>query len=87
MNEGRGQRLSKIPSSGEGLFRGWLKCDHPDCGRLITYDPKIKMLKNSGEQRIYHYYRCSNSRKVHETVASISETALWGQLEPDVFRL
>lgn len=71
---------------GDDIFRGWLKCDHPECQRLITYEKKKKILKSTGEAKVYHLYRCSNSRKIHDKHVYVSEEKLWEQFEPTVDR-
>lgn len=84
INEGHGAKVRKSNSNGEDLFRGWLTCAHPDCQRAMTYDPKTKTLKGTGEEVVYHYYRCSNSRKIHQNNISVSESKIWDQFEPAV---
>jgi DNA invertase Pin-like site-specific DNA recombinase len=84
INNGYGAKVRKTVASGEDLFRGWLTCDHPDCQRQMTYDPKTKIIKETGEKKVYHYYRCSNSRKVHMKLVNISEEKIWNQFEPAV---
>ena len=83
VNNGRACKRKSI-ENGANVFSGWLVCGHPDCQRAVTYDPKKKKLKGTGEEVIYHYYRCSNSRRVHETVRNISEKKIWNQFEPAV---
>ena len=84
INEGNGPKVRKNVANGEDLFRGWLLCDHPECQRQMTYDPKTKIIKETGEKKVYHYYRCSNSRKVHMKLVNISEEKIWDQFEPAV---
>lgn len=67
---------------GDDIFRGWLKCNHPECQRLITYEKKKKTLKSTGEAKVYHLYRCSNSRKIHDKKVYVSEEKIWEQFEP-----
>ncbi len=45
-----------------GLFTNWIKCE---CGCSVTYDPKFKTIKTTGEKRQYDYYRCSNGKQSH----------------------
>lgn len=54
---------SRKPS---GLLSGFLTCSTPRCGCHILYDPKVKILKSSGEKRTYHYYHCSDGRGIHK---------------------
>jgi len=65
---------------------GWLKCGDPKCGCNVVYDPKKKKIKKSGEIKIFPYYHCTNSKKVHKTQEgmNISESKIWSQLEPVV---
>ena len=84
INDGHGVKLRKNVANGEDLFRGWLMCNHPDCQRQMTYDPKTKIIKGTGEKKVYHYYRCSNSRRVHMKLVNISEEKIWDQFEPAV---
>ncbi len=77
----RGRRTLGI---GDDLFRGWLNCHDPECGRLITYEKKEKTLKSSGEAKVYHLYRCSNSRQVHDKKVYIGEEKIFDQFEAGV---
>ena len=76
----RGKNLNQ--KHGE-IPRGLLKCGEPTCNCMIVYDPKEKILKSNGMTKTYHYYRCSNSKRVHKTMTGmhILETKLWEQLE------
>lgn len=66
----------------EGIFSGgWVRCADPACTMQIVYDPKTKKIKDTGEIKKFKYYRCSNSRKVHERLSYVSEEKIWGQLE------
>ncbi|MDZ4662957.1 MAG: hypothetical protein SGJ18_15195 [Pseudomonadota bacterium] len=84
INDGHGCKVRKKISAGEYLFRDWLICDHPECQRQITYDPKTKIIKETGEKKTYHYYRCSNLRKIHMKLVSVSEEKIWKQFAPAV---
>jgi hypothetical protein len=59
------------------LVEGWLKCS---CGCRIIYDPKNKKIKKTGEAKIYHYYHCTNGKKVHEKFDNIQGEKIWEQL-------
>ena len=76
-----GQPRETLPQ--EGVFAGgWLKCAHPDCGCHIIYDPKIKKHRKTGEyRRTFHYYRCSNGKRIHKTQAGMNITVdkIWEQ--------
>ena len=76
------QRKSHLNT--EDIFRGWLRCGHPECGRTITYEQKKKTLKSTGGAKIYHLYRCADSRKIHEKKTYISEEKIWKQFEPAI---
>ncbi len=84
INEGHACKVRKTVANGEDVFSGWLMCDHPECQRPFTYDPKTKIIKRTGEKKVYHYYRCSNSRKVHMKLVNISEEKIWDHFEPAV---
>lgn len=84
INEGNGCKIRKNVANGEDIFRGWLRCSHPECQMQITYDPKTKTIKETGEKKTYHYYRCSNSRKAHMKLVSVTEEKIWKQFEPAV---
>ncbi len=53
---------SRMPT---GLLSGFLTCSEPLCGCHILYDPKIKKLRTTGEERTYHYYHCSDGKRYH----------------------
>jgi DNA invertase Pin-like site-specific DNA recombinase len=64
-----------------GIFAGgWLVC--ADCGCNIVYDPKVKRYR-SGKSKTYHYYHCTNGRKMHPSLAglNIEEQEIWRQFE------
>ncbi|GIL17256.1 MAG: hypothetical protein BroJett040_10070 [Oligoflexia bacterium] len=87
INDGNVSIQRKTIMNGDDVFRGWLVCDHPECRRQITYERKEKTLKSTGEVKVYHLYRCSNSRKIHDKKVYVSEDKLWAQLEPAVAAL
>ena len=82
INNGNGCKRQSSVGIDDDIFRGWLKCGHPECQRLITYEKKEKTLKSTGEAKVYHLYRCSNSRRIHDHKTYIGETKIWEQLEP-----
>jgi len=86
VNAGNACKLRTSVAVGDDIFRGWLKCNHPECQRLITYEKKRKTLKSTGEAKVYHLYRCSNSRKIHDKHVYVSEEKVWAQFEPSVDR-
>jgi hypothetical protein len=81
INKGKTWKRRTI-TSGEDVFRGWLVCGNPECQRLITYEKKLKTLKSTGESKVYHFYRCHNSRRIHDAKKYISEDKIWSQFEP-----
>lgn len=84
VNEGNGTiRVSKI-NAGEDIFRGWLKCGHESCGLNYTYEKKTKNIKSTGEEKIYHFYRCPNSRRIHDKKVYSNEEEIWRQLNTAV---
>ncbi len=69
----------------EALFgHGFLKCADPACGCLITFDPKSKKIKATGELKTFKYYRCSNGKRIHQSLRSISEDSIMEQLSSSV---
>ena len=64
----------------DGIFAGgWITCSI--CGCYIVYDPKERYRKTLGVTRLYKYYRCSNSKKLHEkSQKNISEDKIFEQL-------
>jgi len=69
-------------SKKRGAFSSaWLRCS--ECGCAVVYDPKRKLIKNTGEYKTYHYYRCSNGKKQRNSFKgrNVSEGKIWGQLE------
>lgn len=72
----------------EGVFSGgWVKCAEPTCTMQMVYDPKVKKIKSTGEIKKFNYYRCSNSRKVHDRLQYVSEEKIWDQLSVVVDRV
>lgn len=58
---------------------GWLNCS---CGCRIIYDPKQKKIKSTGETKTYHYYHCTNGKRVHPKLENIKSEKIWEQFEP-----
>ncbi len=78
------KRIKRVSSDQGLLADGWIRCHNSDCQRQLTYDPKTKVIKESGIQKTYHYYRCTNSRGIHEAEKSIPEGKIWDQFEKAV---
>jgi site-specific DNA recombinase len=49
-----------------GLLSGFITCSNAECGCHILYDPKVKKLRSTGEEKTYHYYHCSDGKRVHK---------------------
>lgn len=61
-----GQR-NPYGKKGVGVFRnGWLKCSKDGCGCHIIYDPRKKLIKSTGNEKLYKHYRCTNGKKAHQ---------------------
>lgn len=43
-------------------FKGFMKCG--ECGTTITGDKKIKKIKETGEQKLFAYYRCNQQTSI-----------------------
>lgn len=70
------------PSGDHGsLAGGFLKCGNAQCGCNIVYDPKTKAIVKTGETKTFHYYRCTNGRKVHSRHQYAKESDLFAQFE------
>ena len=82
INSGNRGKIKKLPDQ-QGVFDdGWIRCAHPECQRQLTFDPKEKSIKSEGGQiKIYNYYRCTNSRQIHEKEVSIEEKKIFEQFE------
>lgn len=75
-------RITRPINAINGIFSGgFLRCS--ECGCQVTYDPKSKTLKGTGQAKTYHLYRCSNSKKTHKSLRgmNIEEGQLWAQFE------
>ena len=63
------------------IFSNLLTCSVPGCGCSIVYDQKTKKLAKSGALATYHYYRCTDSKKVHKRLAlkqkNLTEKIIW----------
>lgn len=61
------------------LSGGWLKCN---CGCHVVYDPKKKINRKSGESKTYHYYHCTNGKRLHDSMSGMNVTndQIWIQL-------
>lgn len=84
---GSNRRGHRLYDPSYGIFgNGWLHCE---CGCQIVYDPKEKRNRKTDTVRIYHYYRCTNGKKAHETLAgrNVTEESLWEQLGYAVGRI
>ena len=82
INSGNGCKKKTRVGPDDDIFRGWLVCAHLECRRLVTYEKKEKTLKSTGEAKVYHLYRCSNSRRIHDKKVYLSEAKIWEQFGP-----
>ncbi|MBV2168583.1 MAG: recombinase family protein, partial [Bdellovibrio sp.] len=63
---GKKNNFRKNPNA---LFgHGYMKCADASCGCSIIFDPKVKTIKETGEVKTYKYYRCSNGKRVHQSL-------------------
>ena len=79
----------KTPYRGNAtaVFGGaWLKCGDLACGCTITYDPKTKKIKATGEIKTFKYYHCSNGKRVHPSLKGmiVEEESIMKQLSASV---
>lgn len=58
---------------------GWIRCSHPNCKNKLTYDPKVKTIKSTGEKKTYHYFTCKN-HLVHKQ-KNLTEKQIWSEFE------
>lgn len=61
-----------------GVFaNGWFTCARDACGCAVIYDPR------KGTARTHHYYRCTNSKKIHTSMRgmNVREENIWMQYE------
>jgi len=67
--------------SKDGIFsEGWLTCANPSCGCFMTYDPKNKKDRKTGEiKKTHYYYHCANGKSVHEKQVNVTENSIWEQ--------
>lgn len=80
----RGYSPKRIdPTQEHGLlaFGGFLKCV---CGCAVVYEPKKKTYRTTKRTQVFHYYRCTNGKKVHAKRAYIREDVLWAMLDQAV---
>ena len=80
---GRFREKAFANTAEDALFTGWLRCANEDCGCQITYEKRKKVMKTTGETKVYDLYRCANSKKVHKSLKGMyaSESDLWTQFE------
>jgi site-specific DNA recombinase len=67
------------PAQEHGLlaYGAFLKCV---CGCSVVYEPKQKTYR-SGKTQVFHYYRCTNGKKLHEKREYIREDILWSMID------
>jgi site-specific DNA recombinase len=83
VNEGRYKAATRDVN--HGIFSGgWLRCGHPECQLQITYEPKTKLIKSTQAEKTYHYYRCTNQRRIHQKTTYVSEEKIIKQFEESI---
>ena len=64
-----------------GIFSHYMKCAVPGCECAVIYDPKIKINKSKGTERVYHYYHCTDGKQVHKVKTirqvNVPEKTIW----------
>jgi site-specific DNA recombinase len=78
------KNFSQHQLEGQAVFAGgWLKCGNSDCGCNVVYDPKRKSIKGSADVRVYHFYHCTNGKRVHPTMKgmNVREAEIWKGFE------
>ena len=75
----KGKSVRLAPDENTSLVGGWLKCS---CGCHIVYEHKKKINRKTKETRGYHYYHCTNGKKVHESLRglNVNGVKIWEQL-------
>ncbi|MBK7844488.1 MAG: recombinase family protein [Bdellovibrionales bacterium] len=84
------KRVHRRASVEKGIFSGgWIRCGHPECGLQIVCEHTKKKIKETGEKKEFKYYRCSNSRGVHESLKGMytTEEDLMKAFEPALDRI
>lgn len=84
------KKVRRKESEEKGIFSGgWLRCGHPECGLQITCEHTKKKIKETGEQKEFRYYRCSNSRGIHKSLRGmyVAEEDLLTKFEPALDRV
>jgi site-specific DNA recombinase len=61
---GKTSRPNKTLTKYDFVFKGLIRCGHPDCGCSVTHERKKKK---------YNMYSCTNSKQVHEGRKYINE--------------
>ena len=76
-----GKRGKAKTSGPVGAFSFLMTCAVPNCGCTVIYDPKTKTNKTNDRQRTYHYYHCSDGKRLHKTEkikqVNVTEQRLW----------
>ena len=73
-------RFSRRP---KGSMSSFLRCGDVECKCQIIYDPKRKNNKTTGELKVFHYYHCSDGKRIHrdagEKQVNINEVNIFDQ--------
>lgn len=71
-----------------GPFSQFMKCAIPECGCQVIYHPITKRNRRTGTERVYHYYHCTDGKRVHKKLGlrevNVSEAKIWEQFEQAV---
>lgn len=84
------KKVRRKESEEKGIFSGgWLRCGHAECGLQITCEHTKKKIKETGEEKEFRYYRCSNSRGIHKSLRGtyVAEEDLLKKFEPALDRV
>lgn len=83
-----GQKIMQLSGDAHGIFGGgWIRCS--ECGCHVVYEEKRKFNRKGELTRRFHYYHCTNGKKIHPSMAgmSVSESNLWEQFDKAVDRI
>lgn len=79
----RTSAVRRVEDENTVIAGGWLKCS---CGCHIVYDPKKRTNKMTKEVTTYHYYHCTNGKKMHSSMKGLSVTGdkIWEELSKSI---
>ncbi|MCE7936303.1 recombinase family protein [Candidatus Saccharibacteria bacterium CPR2] len=79
-----GRKGKPRPQKHRFAFTGFIRCG--DCGCSITAEPKLKVLKSTGETKKYVYYHCTWKRPCNQRKV-ITEAELEKQIEAELSKI